>query len=259
MVDITFNLIYFEYFLLILVRIATFMFVAPFFNQQGVPQMTKIGVASIVSVIVLYTVHPTEEIYHSAFGYGVLVVMEALTGLILGFAAYIASTIIVFAGNLIDMEIGFSMVTEFDPSQRMQVTVTGNIYNYFMLLLLVVSDFHLFLVKAITDSFQIIPLGGVKLDREVLLSGITLAIVNYFIVAFRIMLPVFATLMIINCVLGIMAKVAPQMNMFAVGIQIKLLAGLAVLLIVSFLFPEVVALIEDPMRVNVINLTDGLH
>ena len=76
MVDITFNLIYFEYFLLILVRIATFMFVAPFFNQQGVPQMTKIGVASIVSVIVLYTVHPTEEIYHSAFGYGVLVVMS---------------------------------------------------------------------------------------------------------------------------------------------------------------------------------------
>ena len=259
MVDITFNLIYFEYFLLILVRIATFMFVAPFFNQQGVPAMTKIGWASLVSIVILYTLHPEEELYHSAFGYGVMVVLEATTGLILGFAAYIASTIIVFAGNLIDMEIGFSMVTEFDPSQRMQVTVTGSIYNYFMLILLVVSDFHRYLVRAIVDSFKIVPLGGVQLNREVLLSSITLAIVNYFIVAFRIMLPVFATLMIINCVLGIMAKVAPQMNMFAVGIQIKLLAGLAVLLIVSFLFPEVVGLIMDEMKYNLRIFTEGLH
>lgn len=259
MVDITFNLIYFEYFLLILVRIATFMFVAPFFNQQGIPAMSKIGVASIVSIIILYTMHPEEELYTSAFGFGVLVVAEATTGLILGFAAYIAGTIIVFAGNLIDMEIGFSMVTEFDPSQRMQVTITGSMYNYFLLLFLVVTSFHKYLIKAITDSFSLIPLGGVQLDREILLQGITLAMVNYFIVAFRIMLPVFATLMIINCVLGIMAKVAPQMNMFAVGIQIKLLAGLAVLLIVSFLFPEVVELIVDEMKYNIINLTEGLH
>ncbi len=259
MADFTFNLVYFEYFLLILVRIATFMFVAPFFNQQGIPAISKIGVASIVSILVLYTMHPTEALYTSAFGYGVLVVREATTGLIIGFAAYIASTIIVFAGNLIDMEIGFSMVTEFDPSQRMQVTITGSIYNYFMLMLLVVTNFHQYLIRAVVDSFSLIPLGGAKLDRDVLLSGITIAMVNYFIVAFRIMLPVFATLMIINCVLGIMAKVAPQMNMFAVGIQIKLLAGLAVLLLVTFLFPEVVDLIVHEMKYNIINLTEGLH
>lgn len=102
MADFVFNLVYFEYFLLILVRIATFMFVAPFFNQQGIPAMSKIGVASIVSILVLYTMHPTEELYTSAFGYGVLVIREATTGLIIGFAAYIASTIIVFAGNLIE-------------------------------------------------------------------------------------------------------------------------------------------------------------
>ena len=65
--------------------------------------------------------------------------------------------------------------------------------------------------------------------------------------------------MIINCVLGIMAKVAPQMNMFAVGIQIKLLAGLAVLLLVTFLYPEVVDLIVHEMKYNIINLTEGLH
>ncbi|MCR5640389.1 MAG: flagellar biosynthetic protein FliR [Lachnospiraceae bacterium] len=259
MTDITFNLVYFEYFLLILVRIATFMFVAPFFNQQGIPAMSKIGVASIVSILVLYTLHPTEEVYTSAIGFGVLIVKEALVGLIMGYAAYLASTIIVFAGNLIDMEIGFSMVTEFDPSQRMQVTITGSIYNYFMLMMLVTLNFHQYLIRAIVDSFQLIPLGGAVLDRELLLSSVTLAMVNYFIVAFRIMLPVFATLMIINCVLGIMAKVAPQMNMFAVGIQIKLLAGLAVLLLVSFLFPEVVDFIVTEMKHNIINLTEGLY
>ncbi|MCR4998842.1 MAG: flagellar biosynthetic protein FliR [Lachnospiraceae bacterium] len=258
MVDITFNLIYFEYFLLILVRIATFMFVAPFFNQQGVPAMSKIGIASIVSILVLYIMHPTEEMYTSAIGFGIHIVSEATVGLLLGFAAYIASTIVVFAGNLIDMDIGFSMVTEFDPSQRMQVTITGSIYNYFMLMFLVIYNFHHYLIRAIYDSFILIPLGGVKLERDVLLQSMTNAMVDYFLIAFRIMLPVFATLLIINCVLGIMAKVAPQMNMFAVGIQIKLLAGLAALLLVSFLYPEVVHMIENEMKANIQNISEGM-
>ncbi|MBQ2467055.1 MAG: flagellar biosynthetic protein FliR, partial [Lachnospiraceae bacterium] len=192
-------------------------------------------------------------------GYAGLVITELFVGLVMGFIMNGCIQILAFSGQIIDMEIGFSMVTEFDPSQRMQVTITGSIYNYFMLMLLVVSNFHQYLIRAVVDSFSLIPLGGAKLDREVLLSGITIAMVNYFIVAFRIMLPVFATLMIINCVLGIMAKVAPQMNMFAVGIQIKLLAGLAVLLLVTFLYPEVVDLIVHEMKYNIINLTEGLH
>lgn len=64
-------------------------------------------------------------------------------------------------------------------------------------------------------------------------------IANYFIIAVRIVLPVFCCMLLINVVLGVLAKAAPQMNMFVVGMQIKVLAGLAILVIVIQSFPMV--------------------
>ena len=84
-------------------------------------------------------------------------------------------------------------------------------------------------------------------------------ITDFFIIAFRIMLPVFGAIMITNCVLGIMAKVAPQMNMFSVGVQIKILVAFAVMYLMVFLFPEVVDMITEQMKLNLRNVAGGLH
>ncbi|MBO6214503.1 MAG: flagellar biosynthetic protein FliR, partial [Lachnospiraceae bacterium] len=231
MMEYTFSLAGFERFLLVFVRLATFVFIAPFFSDRGVPNITKIGLAGIISIMVVYAVPLTETPYETVWGYAVLVVKEATVGLLIGYSAAMCNTIIVFAGNLIDMDIGLSMVSEFDPSMNVQMTVTAQIYYYGMLLLMLVTDFHQYLLKAVSDSFELIPLGGAQLDYDHLLGTFTEFITNVFVIGFRIMLPVFASMLVVNCVLGIMAKVAPQMNMFSVGIQIKLLAGLAVMLV----------------------------
>lgn len=60
--------------------------------------------------------------------------------------------------------------------------------------------------------------------------------VNYFVIGFRIVLPVFASILLLNCILGIMAKVAPQMNMFAVGMQLKVMVGLFVMFVTVSVF-----------------------
>ena len=78
--------------------------------------------------------------YVSAVGFAVLVVKEGITGLLIGFAANICNSIVIFAGNLIDMDIGLSMATEFNPSMNSETTVTGNFYYYVVLVLLLVSD-----------------------------------------------------------------------------------------------------------------------
>ena len=164
-----------------------------------------------------------------------------------------------FAGNVMDMDIGFAMVTEFDISSNSQVTITANMYYYFTLLLLLVGGMHRFLIRALADSFSLIPLGGAVFRRDVLLQSMIVYMRNLFVLGFRIMLPVFAVMLTMNVILGIMAKVAPQMNMFSVGVQIKILVAFAVMYLMVFLFPEVVDMITEQMKLNLRNVAGGLH
>lgn len=259
MVNYTFDLYNIEYFLLILVRISCFVFTAPFFSMRGVPNITKIGLSAILSMLMMGTMTPNEADYTSVIGYAVLVFREAITGLLLGFSASIANYIVMFAGNVMDMDIGFAMVTEFDISSNSQVTITANMYYYFTLLLLLVGGMHRFLIRALVDSFSLIPLGGAVFRRDVLLQSMIVYMRNLFVLGFRIMLPVFAVMLTMNVILGIMAKVAPQMNMFSVGVQIKILVAFAVMYLMVFLFPEVVDMITEQMKLNLRNVAGGLH
>ena len=82
---------------------------------------------------------------------------------------------------------------------------------------------------------------------------------DMFVIAFRIVLPVFACMMILNCILGIMAKVAPQMNMFAVGIQLKVLLGMAVLFLTVMLLPGIADFIFTEMKRMVVSMIEGMY
>lgn len=258
MVETTFNVAAIEQFLLVLARIASFFFVAPFFGNQGVPAQTKVGLSCVVSLMIIQTANLTEATYTSAFGYGLLVSKEVICGLIIGYAANICSYIITYAGNLIDMDIGLTMASEFDPSLNTNVTITGNIYYYFGLLLMLVMDVHQWLIKALNDTYTLMPLGGQVYKTDVLLTGFISFMTNLTILAFRIFLPIFATILIMNVVLGVMAKVAPQMNMFSVGMQIKVFVGVTVLFFMVFLFPEVINMIVREMRIIVTDMIEGM-
>lgn len=259
MVNVEFSLVGFEYFLLIFARIASFMNAAPIFGQSGLPQRTKVGLSFFVTVILYNVLDHPELNYSSAVGYAVLVLKEVATGLLIGFAANICSYIVLLAGNIIDMDIGLSMVAEFNPEIRSQVTITGNIYNYFVLLLLMVSDMHTYVLRAACDSFQLVPIAGTVFQWDSLLLTFGKYVVDLFVIGFRIFLPFFACIMVLNCILGIMAKVAPQMNMFAVGMQLKVLTGLIVLFLTIYLLPHIATFIFDEIKTMVVMFINGMY
>jgi flagellar biosynthetic protein FliR len=228
------------------VRITTFIYTAPFFNQRSVPQRVKIGF-SIALALILYQVLPYHELkYLGVIGFGLLVVKEALAGLMMGFFANVCSQILAFAGHMIDMDIGFSMVQEFDPVSNTEVTITANFYQYAVMLMLLITNMHHFIITALVDSFQVIPVGDVVINVSIYKAFLEF-VVDYFIIGFRIALPIFAALLIVNTVLAILAKVAPQMNMFVIGMQLKVLVGLLVLLFMVTMIPSVADFILDEM------------
>lgn len=240
----TFTVANLEVYLAIAMRIAGFVMTAPFFSIRSVPQRVKILLTMAVSIIV-YCVIPYEPLeYSGVIGYAGVIISEAIAGMILGLFANLAMYILSFAGQLADMEIGFSMVTQFDMSNRMQVTITGNVLMYAVTLMMIVTNLHLYVLRAVVDSFLLVPVGGVRLS-PLLYEGYLGFLIDYMILAFRIILPVFAALLIVNAVLAVLAKAAPQLNMFVVGFQLKIFVGLAVLTVMMMFLPSISNLIFD--------------
>ncbi len=242
----TFSLENFEVFLIILVRTTGFIFTAPFFSLGNVPVRVKTGFAIFLTAILFYSAPYQQAEYEGIIGYFVIVVSEALAGAIMGLFANIAYYIINFAGQLLDMEIGFSMVTQFDPINNVPSTITANLYGNLVLLIMMITNMHHYFIRAIVDSFQVIGIGEVKIDPDmyhIMIQFIT----DYFIIGFRIVLPVYASMLVVNTILAILTKIAPQMNMFVIGIQLKIVVGLIVLILMMGLLPSVADFIFNEM------------
>ena len=130
MIDITFTYADLEYFLLVLVRITCFVYVAPFFSMSNTPRMIRVGFSIFLSYLVYMGIDRNEVVYNTLLGYAVIVMKEALTGFLIGWGAQICTTVTSLAGSIADMEIGISMVSLMDPTTRQQATFTGVFYQY---------------------------------------------------------------------------------------------------------------------------------
>ena len=247
----------FELFILILMRMASFVFAAPFFNTANTPKRLRIGLAFFLSILV-YTLHPDMNVeYNGLIEYAGLVVIESVVGILLGAMASFCVQIIQFAGKLVDMDIGISMAQIMDPTTKVQVGILGNFYYYMLMLLLIVSGLHQYLVAAIIEAYNVIPIGGVKFGMSVYTTVLNF-MSDYFVIGFRIELPVFAATLLLNCILAIIARIAPQMNMFVVGMQLKIFVGIFVILFTIVMLPSVSNFIYNEIQTIMASLVRGM-
>lgn len=258
MVDVSFSYADLEYWLLILVRISLFVYVVPFFSMNNVPQRYRVALSVALSVL-LYGVLPREEVvYDTVFGYALIVAKEAVTGILLGMGVNLCTTILALTGTVADMEVGFSMVTLMDPATRQQTTITSTFYQYLVMLILIISGMYQYIIGALAESYTLIPVNGANLDAEKLLDVALRFMAEYISIGFQICLPIFAAILLLNAVLGILAKVSPQMNMFAVGIQLKILVGLSVIFLTLFLLPKAAELIFTEAKKMTVAFVEAL-
>lgn len=246
-----------EVFLLILMRIATFIYVAPFFNTANTPRKVKIGFSFFLSIIA-YELYPDASYeYVGTLGYAALVLKEAIVGLLLGAVCNFTMQIIHFAGRFIDMDIGLSMASVMDPTNRTQNGLVGSIYYYMVLLIMIASGMHQYLIAAIVETFRHIPVGQMTVNVS-LYPTILNFIGQYLVIGFRISLPIFASMLLINAILAIMAKVAPHMNMFVVGMQLKIICGICILVFTIYMLPGISDFLYQLMKDMLFKLVQGM-
>lgn len=259
MITLSFSMYDLEYFLLILTRVSCFIFAAPFFSLNNTPRHVRVALSVFTALLLYQTLTPAPAVeYNTVVSYAAVVVKEAVIGLIIGLGANLCSAIVNFAGHIADMETGLSMVTLFDPNTRENVSITGVYYQYVVMLMLIASGMYRYLLGALADTFVLIPVNGAVFQMDSLLASAVKFMSNYIIIGFRICLPIFCVILMLNAILGVLAKVSPQMNMFAVGIQLKILVGLSVLFLSASMLPSAANFIFQQMKETITALVGGM-
>lgn len=232
-------------FLLIIVRVTAFFVSIPLFSHRSIPVVHRVGFAVLLSVMVYHTVDVEPLSVNGE--YILLVLKEAVIGLLIGLIAYILLSAIQIAGNLIDIQMGFAIANIIDPQTGAQSPLMGQyLYTLSLLLLLYFNGHHLIL-DGIFYSYQFVPLDQLTLGTgepaaaEVVIKAFAAA----FIIAFQIAAPVAAALFLVDVALGIVARTAPQFNIFVIGFPIKIGVAFIVLFILMGVMFQVIRRLFD--------------
>ena len=249
-----------EFFLLVFARITAFVFVAPFFSMSNTPRRVRAGFSLLLSILLaqVLTDHNVPT-YSTVLGYSILVLKETITGLIIGLGANICMSIVNFAGKVADMEVGLSMVQLFDPLTREGTGFMGSFYQYILILIMLITNMHHYFLRAIVETFSLIPIGGAKFSSEKIVTVMIQFMTDFITISFRICLPIVAAMLLLNAILGVLAKTAPQVNMFSVGIQIKIIVGLGILFLTIGTIPSASEFIFKEMKIMVTAMVQSLR
>ncbi len=259
MINYSFSFYDLEYFLLIFVRVSMFVYIAPFFSMTNTPRNVRVLLSLFISYLLYNVLTPAPAVItDSLVELALIVIKEAVTGLLIGLSANICVSILSFAGTIADMETGLSMVQILDPATRQNISITGGIYNYSFNLMMLSSGLYIYLLGALKDTYTLIPVNGAVFDTEHLVNSAVRFMGDYVLIGFRIMLPIFCAMLMLNAILGIMAKVSPQMNMFAVGVQLKIIVGLSVLFLTTGLLPFAADMIFEEMKKMMVLFVQGM-
>lgn len=240
-------------YLMVTARISGIFTFNPIFSRQNVPMRIKVGATLALSIVAAsYMGNDTVQyVFHGVPGFVMTLLKELAIGLVLGFMTNLILTVIVYAGELMDNQIGFGMAKAMDPMTGIQMPVFANLFNYMFILYFFIIGGHLKYIELFVTSYDILPMNyGFDLDS----INLAYYIANYFntvlILAVKFAMPIIAAELITEFVIGVMMKAVPTIQIFVVNIQLKIVVGLMVLLAVARPMSDYLEYLLDIMFTN---------
>ena len=219
----------FESFLLVLVRVSTILFMIPVFSAAQVNRNVRFGLGLLVAYVIWRTVPPMAPLG----GLGPLtaaVISQAFIGFVFGFVSFLVFTGLQFAGEVLDIQVGFSIVNVLNPLTSQNVSVLGEFELAIGSMLYLIANGHHFLFEGMSGSFNLVPLPFVTISSQ-LETDVMGFFSQCFYMVFQIAGPVAIALFLTNVGLALMARVAPQLNVFAVGFPLQISIGLVMMMV----------------------------
>jgi flagellar biosynthetic protein FliR len=220
--------------LLVFMRVTGAVTFAPVLSRQNVPATVRAGAALLITVIVSSVMPVGVLDVNIDFPAGVflfMLVREALIGIVLGVVTNFFFLMILFSGEIIDMQSGLGMARIFDPASQMQMSLYGTLYMIMLYFTYIAADAHLTYVQIIVDSFQTLPLGDGGFAPE-LASHIFGIFSDTFLLAVKLTLPIMISEIATQFAVGIMMKSVPQIQIMVLNIEIKVILAIFMMFII---------------------------
>lgn len=217
-------------FLMVTGRMTGLILFNPIFGRRGVPSMVKAGFILLLSISVFAMTPVRLELPSNLLGLAVTFLMELFLGYALGLIINFFFYIPVMAGSVISMQMGLSMASTYDPASGIQVTAVSTLFNVLMSLLFFASNGHCTLIRIFATTGLVVPFGSVALG-----DGFFGAMIQIFLdctlLGVKMSMPILAAELMGQVGMGILMKAIPQINVFAINIELKVIVGLVMLLV----------------------------
>ncbi len=249
-------------FMMVMIRTSGLFIMAPVLSDKAIPKLVKMGMIIMFGLLITSTI-PNPEIFSeikSTWQLAGLVFNEILIGFIIGLIFRLIFYGVLFAGTIVGYQIGFMFAQVFDQSNNTQVSIIGRFWYILALLLFISINGHHLIINGLVESFEVIPPGNFQMTGAV--GEMMMRYSAYiFVIAFKIASPIIITLYLTDIALGTIAKTMPTMNVFFVGMPIKIAVGLVVmgmsLPMFTYVIEQSMHYFDDGMRTLLYSIGKG--
>ncbi|MBX2886876.1 MAG: flagellar biosynthetic protein FliR [Granulosicoccus sp.] len=212
-----------------LVRVAGVLSVAPVIGSPQIPKRIRVAIAVVLTLSMYSLTGPVPDVDPVSISGVIVTINQFIIGLVMGFSLLIVFNILTVAGESISSAMGLGFALMSDPSSGVQVPIVSQFYSILATLLFLALDGHHALISMMANSFIIIPV-STSLSPDGFWQLVEWSSV-LFAGAIMLALPALVTMLVINVIMGVMTRAAPQLNIFSIGFPITMTLGFIVILI----------------------------
>jgi len=215
-----------QLFTLVFFRVLSLCLVAPIFANRALPMRLKAGLGFFAALVLMPLVMKMQPPQVRAWAeLPVLIVQESSVGFVIGLVASLLFAATNLSGEILGRHMGFGMANVIDPEFGGETSVVAQFENLVALMLFLSIGGHHIVLVGLCDSFELVPIGGVHCNSSMAMEIVRVT-GQVFPVAIKITAPAFVILIVTTVVIGLVARCVPQMNVFIVGLPLKIAVGL---------------------------------
>lgn len=219
-----------------LFRIGAMLMAAPVTGAQNVPVRVRLAIALVLTSLVVPVLPPGPQIDPFGLESLSIIVQQVLIGVAMGFALQLVFSAIITGGQVIAMQMGLGFASMVDPQNGQQVPVLSQLYLLMTTLLFLTFNGHLLMIEMVVDSFRTLPVAADGVTRDGLWTLVNWG-TEMFAGALWMAIPAVGALLVVNTAFGVMARAAPQLNIFVIGFPLAMVMGY---LVIFFILPTVI-------------------
>jgi flagellar biosynthetic protein FliR len=205
-------------------RVSAMMLAAPIFSAASFSVRARVLLAVMIAILVV-PILPAAPAVDPLSAVGLLLALrEVAIGLVMGFVMQLVFGAVVIAGHSVAMSMGLGFAMSVDPQNGIQVPVVSQLNVVLATLLFLAIDGHLMLIAAVVESFTVLPVASAVAPDGMFANVVSLGS-QLFASALLLGLPTLTAILMINVAFGVITRAAPQLNIFAVGFPVTIVAG----------------------------------